>query len=322
MNRAQRVIVFGGAGFLGSHTADALSDAGYEVTVFDARPSPYLRSEQRGVRGDIRDAAAVEAAMAGCEIVYNFAGLADIDEARSRPLDTVRLNIEGNTVLLDVAARAGVQRYVFASSIYVYSEAGSFYRVSKQACELYIEEYQRRFGLNYTILRYGTLYGRRADERNSIHRYLKKALIERRIDCVGTGDELREYVHVSDAARASVQILHGDFANQHVILTGHHPMRFGDLLAMVREIVGDDVDIRLQPPERNASRRGESAHYSLTPYNFRPKIGRKLVSHLYLDMGQGLLDVLEEIYQRHLSTVEQAPVSIAEPIEESSVLTV
>jgi len=305
MSRAKQVIVFGGAGFLGSHTADALSDAGYAVTVFDARPSPYLRPDQRGIRGDIRDSAAVEAAMAGCDIVYNFAGLADIDDARSRPLDTVRLNIEGNAVLLDAAARLGVERYVFASSIYVYSESGGFYRVSKQACELYIEEFQRHFGLRYTILRYGTLYGRRADERNSIHRYLTKALLQRRIDCQGTGEEMREYIHASDAARASVQILSDEFINQNVILTGHHPMRFRDLLAMIREIVGADVEINLEPAERNGTRRGESGHYSLTPYCFRPKIGRKLVSHLYLDMGQGLLDVLEEIHQQQL----------AEPIE-------
>ncbi len=322
MNRSQRVIVFGGAGFLGSHTADALSDAGYEVTVFDARQSPYLRSDQRGVRGDIRDAAAVEAAMKGCDVVYNFAGLADIDEARKRPLDTIRLNIEGNAMLLDVAARLGVQRYVFASSIYVYSEAGSFYRVSKQACELYIEEYQRRFGLNYTILRYGTLYGRRADDRNSIHRYLKKALLQRRIDCVGTGEELREYIHVSDAARASAQILHGDFANQHVILTGHHPTRFRDLLVMIREIVGEDVNVNLQSPARDGSRVGESAHYSLTPYNFRPKIGRKLVSDLYLDMGQGLLDVLEEIYQQYMPMAGEALSIQPEAVDETPVVRV
>ena len=301
MKRTGNVVVFGGAGFVGSHTADALSEVGYDVTVFDLQPSPYLRSDQQEVIGDIRDATAVGAALDGCRVVYNFVGLADISDCLERPLDTVRENVEGNAILLDAAVQSGVHRYVFASTIYVYSEAGSFYRVSKQACELYVEEYQRRYGLDYTILRYGTLYGRRAGAHNAIHGYLKQALTERRIDCVGTGDELREYIHVNDAARASVEILADEFANRHVIITGHHPMRVRDLLAMIREIVGRDVDVNMQPGSMyDDSAKRDSGHYKLTPYNFQPKIGRRLTQTYYLDMGQGLLDVLDEIYQANV----------------------
>ena len=302
MKRTGNVVVFGGAGFVGSHTADALSEVGYDVTVFDLQPSPYLRSDQQEVIGDIRDVTAVGAALDGCRVVYNFAGLADISDCFERPLDTVRENVEGNAILLDAAVQSDVHRYVFASTIYVYSEAGSFYRVSKQGCELYVEEYQRRYGLDYTILRYGTLYGRRAGAHNAIHGYLKQALTERRIDCVGTGEELREYIHASDAARASVEILADEFANQHVIITGHHPMRVRDLLAMIREIVGRDVEVNPQAGSMyDDSTKRDSGHYKLTPYNFQPKIGRKLAGNYYLDMGQGLLDVLEEIYQTEMS---------------------
>src|SRR5437016_14316560 len=98
-----RVAVFGGAGFLGSHVADALSQAGHAVTVFDVKPSPYLRPDQLGVVGDILDADRVVAAVKGCDIVYNFGGIADIEEANARPLDTVRINVLGNTVLLEAA---------------------------------------------------------------------------------------------------------------------------------------------------------------------------------------------------------------------------
>ncbi|HEX5781272.1 MAG TPA: NAD(P)-dependent oxidoreductase [Solirubrobacteraceae bacterium] len=285
-----RALVVGGAGFVGSHVADALTEAGHETTILDRVDSPWRQAEQEFVAGDLTDADAVAAAVAGHDVVYNFAGIADIDAARSLPVETARVNVLGNVHVLEACARAGVQRYVFASSIYVASEAGSFYRVSKQACELYVEEYQRERGLEYTILRYGTLYGRRATEDNSVHRYLRQALQERRIEASGTGDELREYIHVEDAARLSVQILDPEFANQQVVLTGHHPMRYADVLALIREIVGDDVEIDLHPPAP-----GESAHYSITPYAFRPKRARKLVSSWYVDMGQGLVDCLEEI---------------------------
>jgi UDP-glucose 4-epimerase len=286
------VIVFGGSGFVGSHVADALTQAGHAVTLFDLRPSRYLQDNQQFIQGDILDLAAVQKAIAGQDVVYNFAGLADLNEALERPIDTVRLNILGCVNLLQAAQAANVKRFVFASSIYVYSDSGGFYRASKQACELYVEEFQRLHGLNYTILRFGTLYGRRADETNSVHRYLRQALLERKISATGTGNEVREYIHVSDAARISIEILDPEFANQNVIITGHHPMKYGDFLAMIREMVGPDVKIDYNPPSPNTF-----AHYTLTPYTFHPKIGRKLISRSYLDMGQGLLDCLEDIHE-------------------------
>ena len=123
-----RVIVFGGAGFLGSFVADALTDVGHDVVVFDQNPSPYLRSSQTGVVGNILDETMVSEAVSGCDIVYNYAGIADIAAASANPLETVRVNVLGNTVLLEAAHLASVKRFVFASTLYVYSQVGAFYR--------------------------------------------------------------------------------------------------------------------------------------------------------------------------------------------------
>jgi len=288
-----KTIVFGGSGFLGSHVADALSAAGHSVTIFDCRPSRFVQRGQRFILGDILDAAQVTGAVADQDVVYNFAGLADLDHATTQPAETVRLNVLGCVNILEAARAAAVTRFVLASTIYVYSDAGGFYRASKQASELYVEEYQRRYGLDYTILRYGTLYGRRATGQNSVHRYLRQALEDRHITVYGTGDEVREYVHVEDAALASVRILDDGFRNQHVILTGHHAMRVADLLTMIREIVGSDVSVDIRPRLHGVP--GVDAHYQLTPYTFRPKMARKLVANYYVDMGQGLVDCLAEI---------------------------
>jgi UDP-glucose 4-epimerase len=290
-----RAVVIGGSGFVGSHVADALTDAGHEVTIFDREPSAWLRPEQEMVLGDVVEAGEVLAASAGRDAIYNFAGIANIDESRERPVETVETNMRGNLNALAAARETGAKRYVFASSIYVNSERGSFYRVSKQACELCIEEFQREFGVEYTILRYGTLFGRRADDSNSIHRYLRQALVENRISAVGTGDELREYIHVADAARLSVQVLDSEYANERVVLTGHSPLRFSDLLQLIRETVGPQVEIDLRDPASAGER--ESAHYEITPYHFRPPIARKLVASYYVDLGQGLVDCLEEIHR-------------------------
>ncbi|MBI5630416.1 MAG: NAD(P)-dependent oxidoreductase [Elusimicrobia bacterium] len=287
----KKVLVCGGSGFLGSHVADALTEAGYMVRIFDRRPSPYLRAGQEMVVGDLLEAEAVAAAAKGCSCVYNFAGIADIDEARRKPLESLRTNILGNANALEAARLAQAARFVLASSVYVYSDSGSFYRVSKQACEQTAETYHEEFGLPYTIVRYGSLYGRRADSRNGICRLLIGALTEGKVRYNGTGQELREYIHVEDAARSSVEILKPEFANMHIILTGHHPMRVADLMAMIREMLGGDVALEYSSEPLNG-------HYNITPYNFHPRLGKKLVSTLYTDMGQGLLDCLAELRSR------------------------
>jgi UDP-glucose 4-epimerase len=287
----KRVAVFGGSGFLGSHVADMLTERGFNVLVFDKRPSSFLKPGQQMIAGDITDADAVSKAIRGCQIVYHYAGFADLEDATTQPSETVRQNILGTAILLEAALKAGVQRFIYSSTIYVYSQLGGFYRCSKQAAENYVEEFQRRYGLDYTVLRYGTLYGPRADEHNSVWRYLHQALIEGKIAFRGTGEEIREYIHVKDAARLSVDILAKDYINQHVIVTGHHPMKARDMLSMVREIMNNKIKIEYIGPSKTG------IHYQSTPYSFTPKIGNKLVSNLYLDMGQGLLECIEQLHQ-------------------------
>lgn len=285
-----RIIVTGGTGFLGSHVADVLSEQGHDVTIFDIRTSPYLRSDQRMVVGDILDQEKLDTLVSGQDVVYHFAGIADIDECSTRPADTAQYNILGTVKLLEAARKARVKRFVFASSSYVYSDAGYFYSSSKQACESFIENYQQLYGMEYTCLRYGSLYGERADERNSIYRLIKQALKEGKIVYHGTGEEIREYIHARDAARISADILRPEFANQHITLTGMEKMRYKDLLEMIKEMLGNKVEIEIRPSTRKA-------HYKITPYNFTPKLGKKMTTNPHIDMGQGLLRCMTEIYE-------------------------
>ena len=124
--------------------------------------------------------------------MYNFAGIADLEKAKEKPIRTVETNILGNTIILDSCSENGIKRFVFASSLYVYSKAGSFYRSSKQACELIIENYHEEYCLPYTILRYGSLYGPRADENNWIYKVLNQALTESKICLLYTSDAADE----------------------------------------------------------------------------------------------------------------------------------
>lgn len=285
-----KVTVFGGSGFLGSHVADALTEAGHAVIIYDLRPSPYLQKTQQMVVGDIMDEKLVDETVQGCDVIYNFAGVADIDEASERPLDAIRSNILGNAILLDSCRRSGVKRFVFASSIYVYSNAGSFYRSSKQSCELLIENYKEAYGMPYTILRYGSLYGPRADGRNFIYHVIKQALTQGKIVRPGDGEEIREYIHVYDAAKSSVEILSKEFENQCVIIAGNQQMKVKDFLLMIKEILNHKISIEYTAPNFNY-------HYEITPYSFQPRLAKKIVSKAYVDLGQGILNYIHDIHK-------------------------
>ena len=284
----KKAIVFGGTGFLGSHVADELSNRGYNVTIFDIKPSQYIVSNQEMVIGNILDLNDVMEAVKGMDYVYNFAGLADIDDAKDNPIKTAQLNIMGNINILEASRLHKVKRFVFASSAYVFSNSGGFYKASKQSSEKFIEEYQKRYDLKFTILRYGSLYGRRSDYRNGIHRLIKGALDDHKITYKGSGEELREYIHVEDAARLSVDILDEKYSNRHLMLTGIEKMRVSDLMYMIKEILGGNVDLEF-------SKERFTAHYKVTPYSYTPTIGHKLVSTDHVDIGQGILDVIAEL---------------------------
>jgi len=288
----KKAVVIGGSGFIGSHVADCLTSAGYKVIIYDKIASKWLQEEQDMVVGDVQDVDKINQTIVDSDVVYNFAALADINKALNRPIETANINILGNLNIMDACRINGVNRFVYASTVYVHSREGGFYRCSKQASESYIEEYQRVYGLNYTILRYGSLYGVRADNSNGIYRIVKSAIDEGVIKYSGDIDSLREYIHVDDAAKASIDILSDEFKNENIVLTGQEPMKVLEMLKVLAEILSIDEN-NIEFMENNYE-----GHYVRTPYAYQPKLGKKYIPPVHVDLGQGLLQVIDEISRR------------------------
>jgi UDP-glucose 4-epimerase len=282
------ILVTGGSGFLGSHVSDALSEEGHMVSVLDIRKSSFLRSDQKMIIADIMDQDAINKALHNIDIVFHFAALADIDLAYDKPLSTMTINVLGTTHILEAARLNKVKKVVFGSTVYVNSRTGSFYRVSKHACELLIEEYQQHFGLDYSILRFGTLYGTRSDNSNSVYSLLNEALTSGGIKFFGSGNEVREFIHVSDAARICVELLNEKYNGETLILTGHHRYRLFELIDMINEILGNKIKISYESSE-------SKSHYIQTPYSYIPRVGKKIITNTYCDLGQSLVEILDEI---------------------------
>lgn len=288
---SKTVAVFGGSGFLGTYIVNELIACGYKVLVFDKKNSDFIPNEVYHEL-DILDRAAVEHVFTknSIDYVYNLAGFANLDKAIDFPIEAFNLNVIGNLHIIEAAKNAKVKRFVFASSAYAMSDKGSFYGISKLSSEKVVEEYKKRYNLNYTILRFGSVYSERDFENNYIYNLIHKAIKSGKINHSGDGNEIREYIHAADAAKLSVQILEKtEFEGKHLMLTGVERLKRVELFQMINEILGNKISVEL-------ANDGYKNHYRYTPYSFIPQESQRLTPNPYIDMGQGILNCIKEVH--------------------------
>lgn len=289
----KNAVVFGGSGFLGSYVVEELARRDYDVLIADMKEPPDALSEFDFVTCDIMNVEQVAPAVAGRSVVYNFAGFADLDASINQPRETIEKNVIGTINVLDACRDADVERFIYASSAYALSSKGSFYGISKFATEKVVEEYFNRFAIPFSIVRYGSLYGERANPDNAIYRWISQAYREGRIVHNGNGEEIREYIHASDAATLSVDILEdAKYENQHIVLTGVERMKQNEILQMIREIFNSRITVEFTGKKFEG-------HYTVTPYSLDPTVARKLVLNEFTDLGQGLVE-----YAKHIKKTE------------------
>lgn len=296
-----RVLVTGSSGFVGRHVVAAHRAAGNDVVGFD-RVEVAHGAPTPTVVGDVRDVDALAAALEGCDAVYHLAAVADLGAAAADPHVAAQVNVAGTSAALEACRRTGVDRFVHASTVYVQAEAGSVYRTTKRAAESLVLDCTELWGLRTTILRFGSLYGPGADPDNAIRRVISMALADRRIDFWGDGTEVREYIHVADAARLAVRALDDRFAGRVLHLVGRDRLTTREMLAMVVEIIGADIDVAY-------SERPYQGRYHLTPYSLtadRLRVGERFTDETYVDLGLGLLDTMRHLLVE-LGLDEDAP---------------
>ena len=287
----KKVIIFGGSGFLGSHVADELSSKGFDVTIFDIKNSKWLREDQKFIKGNILDIKSLEKVIKKSSIVFNFASISDIGDSLLNPIDTAKVNILALIQILKLCVKYKIKQYVHASTVYVSGEHGGFYKSSKLASESYVEEFYKIYGLKYTILRYGTLYGPRSDKNNGLHQIIKNAILKKRVEYSGDPDAMRDYINVIDAAKASTKALLTDFQNKIVIISGSETKKVKDILKMISETMSFKNKIKYTKKDKIKLH----AHYIHTPYTFKEPLIMKFNENFHIDIGQGILSLIKEL---------------------------
>jgi UDP-glucose 4-epimerase len=247
-----RILVTGGAGFIGSHVVDRLAAAGHRPRIFDSRQSPYPgHDDHEAVQGDLLDSAAVRAAAEGCDAIVHLAAAADVGEVAKDPQGAEALNTRGTLNVLE-AARATGARVLYASTIWAYSDVvadevdedtglalpSHFYTATKVAGEMYCRSYQELYGVPSTILRFGIPYGPRARPAAVLPIFVNKALAGEPLTIAGDGSQSRRFVYVEDLAEGVVAALAPCAAGRVYNLVGGEDVSVRDIADSVSDAVG------------------------------------------------------------------------------------
>ncbi|MFD2333407.1 NAD-dependent epimerase/dehydratase family protein [Cohnella sp. GCM10020058] len=277
------VAVTGGAGFIGSHLSEALLAAGADVHVIDNLSSGYRANVPAGAvfhETDIRSPEA-RAVIAGIrpEVIYHLAAQADVQRSIANPVEDASVNVEGTLNMLSAGRQAGTRKFVFASTSAVYgnvskevvserekAEPMSFYGLSKRTAEQYIRIYSQLYGLDYTILRYGNVYGPRQTPKGEggvVAVFLDRLRQAIPPTVHGDGEQTRDFVYVNDIVAANIAAFARGARETLNVGTGR-ATSVNELLRLLELCRGAAIERRHAP-----ARAGDIRHSRLDPRRAR-----------------------------------------------------
>jgi nucleoside-diphosphate-sugar epimerase len=274
-----RILVTGGAGFIGSHIVEELLRSGASVRVLDNFSSgrhenlhfEALRKNGSNadaleiLKGDLRNPVEVNAAVQGMDLVFHLAAFVSVPQSMSDPQDCFDINVTGTVTLLEASRQAGVQKVVISSSTAVYGNTNNFptdettalqplspYALSKEVNELYARLYTQIFNLPVVALRYFNVYGPRqrpdSDYAAAIPIFARRLLADEPISIYGDGKQSRDFIFVKDVVRANIMAAHSSAAGEAFNVCSGHETNLMDLLEELSEVSSHQPKVRFEAP--------------------------------------------------------------------------
>jgi UDP-glucose 4-epimerase len=311
-------LVTGGAGFIGSHIAEALVNRGDRVRVLDNLCTGKLSNlapiaeRIEFIAGDLTDPDAVARAVAGVDCIFHEAALASVPLSVERPLDTNAACVTGTVTLLDAARRANVRRLVYAASSSAYGDRPtsskreddlpapiSPYGAAKLAAELYCQAFNATFGFETVCLRYFNVFGPRQDPDSPysavIPLFMTAMLAGRRPTVYGDGMQSRDFTFVSNVVDGNLLAADApNVAGRVINLANGRSTSLLELLSALNELLGTDVQ-PIHEPARLGDVRESQADITLARQllKYEPRIG----------FEEGLrqsIDYYRDLVQKHM----------------------
>ena len=293
-----RWLVTGGAGFIGSHLVEALVARDKQVRVLDNFSTgrwenlAAVRDRIEVVEGDIRDPRAVRQAMDGVEVVAHLAAIVSVERSLQDPQETTEVNTGGTLHLLEAARRAGVQRFLFASSAAIYGDHSQLplqeelpphplspYAASKVAGEALCQAYRAAYGLSTVVLRFFNIYGPRQDPHSPYSGVISIFVGRMRQGLppviYGDGQQTRDFVYVEDVVAALIRAGERDGASGAVVNVARgEETSVLQLVALLNQALGTHLEPIFAPARAGEVRRSAGdPRRAQAVLGWRPTVG-------------------------------------------------
>jgi UDP-glucose 4-epimerase len=249
-----KILVTGGSGFIGYHLVKHLLGQGHEVKVVDIQKPNIEHKDLEFANKSIMEDLAED--IRGCDVVYHLAAMLGVDNSDNRPLETMRINLEGSVNVFKSAVKANVKRMVYASSSEVYGEPRelpiredsvkgpvSAYGVSKLAAEIYAQAYNREFGTDIKIVRFFNVYGHGQSDNFVIPIFINNALENKPLRVFGDGSQTRCFTYVGDIADGVLMVLEKGKTGEAYNIGNNKPTTILELAQMIKELTGSKSEI-------------------------------------------------------------------------------
>jgi UDP-glucose 4-epimerase len=282
-----KVLVTGGAGFIGSHIVDQALEAGYEVCIIDDLSTG--KREQINPKATFYEMNIATRSIESVfenekpDFIIHQAAQSSVPVSIKDPVGDANTNIIGTVNLLEAARLHGVRKVIYASSAAVYGEPQymgidevhpkqplSPYGISKYVPEFYLNAYHHLYGLTYTAFRYANVYGERQDPKGEggvVSIFVDRALAGQKLTVFGDGEQTRDFVYVQDVARANIMALTGG-DNQIFNISTNQKTSINQLIALMDEVLDTKLDVQYDAP-----REGDILHSYLDNTNAIEKLG-------------------------------------------------
>jgi len=291
----RKVLITGGAGFIGSHVACKMLKAGYHVHILDNFSTGKKRNIPTHERvtlfeGDTRDPQIVDRAVRDCSVIVHLAAIVGVEEVISQPLETVEVETIGTHNIVEAARKHGVKKILYASSSAVYKPVDnkgskesddlglkSTYAIAKRINERYLEALINTDNISVNCLRFFNIYGERQDTRMVIPRFFDQALKGEPIEVFGGGKQTRDFTSVVDVSEAIYRLIQRPKLNGTFNISRGLETTIAELAGLIKKITRSKSEILLMghPKERETfrvNRRIGLNEKLFAAINFRPSI--------------------------------------------------
>jgi UDP-glucose 4-epimerase len=306
-----KVLITGGAGFIGSHLTAVLANQGNEVVVLDNllrgnKIEEHILDKITFINGDVRDQALVDEVSKGCDYIYHLAAILGVDIVADNPVETMETEVEGTKNVIYAALKHGVKKVIYASTSGVYGHSAieksvdedimidprTSYAMAKRYNEIFLKAVYEERGLESISLRFFNVYGPRQDDRMVIPRFFEQALKNEPITVFGSGKQTRDFTSVEETILALVKLTEVSKGAEIFNIANETELNILELANYIKEITGSASEVTLieSPANRydyEVERRVGSSEKLFKATGFKPNT----------DIREGLKKLHETLYQ-------------------------